>query len=219
MCGSIALAVRQIHTDLTVPLGMVYLVVFAAVVLVIRLSADGAHRTSRKQPVHSSNTDTLTGLLNQRALLEAADKLFDLVHLRQERVVLLFADINRFNSVNDGKGHAAGDQVLQQLGGILRDSIRDGDVAARYGGGEFAILLNNACLDEGEQIARRIHTRVQALAQEQGVQCGVTIALGEAPTPSSTIDVLLDRVDEALYRSQSQRGGGIRSVVAQVPAS
>ncbi len=127
----------------------------------------------------------------------------------------MFADMDRFKSVNDGKGHAVGDQVLQKLGDILHDAIRDGDVAARYGGDEFVILLNDASLDEGEQIARRIQARVQDFAREQALDFGVTIALGEAPTHGTTIDALMDRVDEALYRSKAQGGaGGIGRAVA-----
>ena len=121
---------------------------------------------------------------------------------------MLFADMDRFKSVNDGSGHAVGDQVLQKLGEILRESIRGGDVAARYGGDEFIILLNDASLDEGEQIARRIQTKVEDLSREQGLDFGVTIAMGEAPTHGKTIDALMDRVDEALYRAKSQRGAG-----------
>jgi diguanylate cyclase (GGDEF)-like protein len=105
-----------------------------------------------------------------------------------------------------------GDQVLQKLGAILRESIRGGDVAARYGGDEFVILLNNATLDEGEQIGRRIQESVNDYARTQGLDFSVTIALGEAPTHGSSIDVLMDRVDEALYRCKSQRGSIGRAV-------
>ncbi len=205
--GSVALVVRQVYGDLNVLPGMLFLVLFAAIVLVYAYILMGRIENSRTQLERTSNTDTLTGLLNRRALLAAADALFDRVHQNDGRLVMLFADMDRFKSVNDGRGHAAGDQVLRTLGEILRDSIRGSDVAARYGGDEFVILLNDASMDEGEQIARRIQTRVQDLAREQGLDFGVTIALGEAPTHGTTIDALMDRVDEALYRSKSRSGG------------
>lgn len=206
--GCVALIVRQSYSDLQIPTGMIFLTIFAAIVLVYAYILMGRIENSRKLLERSSNTDTLTGLMNRRALMQAADELFDRVHQNDGRLVMLFADMDRFKSVNDGKGHAVGDQVLQKLGDILHDSIRDGDVAARYGGDEFVILLNDASMDEGEQIARRIQSRVRDFAQEQGLDFGVTIALGEAPTHGDSIDALMDRVDEALYRSKSQPGAG-----------
>ncbi|HTE16144.1 MAG TPA: GGDEF domain-containing protein [Burkholderiales bacterium] len=213
--GSVALVLRQMHSGLQIPPGMVFLTVFSAIVLVYAYILMGRIENSRKQLERSSNTDTLTGLMNRRALLVAAEALFDRVNQNDGRLVMLFADMDRFKSVNDGAGHAMGDQVLQKLGDILQDSIRGGDVAARYGGDEFVVLLNDASLDEGEQIARRIQALVQDFAREQCLDFGVTIALGEAPTHGTTIDALMDRVDEALYRSKSQRGaGGIGRAIA-----
>jgi len=159
--GTLALVVRQVYGDLPIPTGMIFLAIFAAIVLIYAYILMGRIETSRSQLERTSNTDTLTGLLNRRALLAAADGLFDRVNHSDGRLVLMFADMDRFKSVNDGRGHAMGDQVLKKLGDILRDSIRGGDVAARYGGDEFVILLNNASMDEGEQIARRIQARVQ----------------------------------------------------------
>jgi diguanylate cyclase (GGDEF)-like protein len=214
--GAIGLVVRQVYGDLPIPTGMIFLAIFAAIVLIYAYILMARIETSRSQLERTSNTDTLTGLLNRRALMAAADGLLERVNHGDGRLVMLFADMDRFKSVNDGRGHAMGDQVLKKLGDILRDSIRGGDVAARYGGDEFVILLSNASMDEGEQIARRIQTRVQEFAREQDLDFGVTIALGEAPTHGTTIDALLDRVDEALYRSKSQReaAGGIGRAVA-----
>lgn len=213
--ATVALVLRQMQYGLEVSIGMVFLSVFAAILLVYAYFLMGRIESSRRQLELTSNTDTLTGLMNRRALLQAADLLFDRVNRNDGRLVLMFADMDRFKSVNDGRGHAMGDQVLQKLAEILRESIRGGDYAARYGGDEFVILLNDATMDVGEQIARRIQDRVQQFAQEQGLDFGVTIALGEAPTHGATIDALMDRVDEALYRSKSRSGpGGIGRAVA-----
>jgi diguanylate cyclase (GGDEF)-like protein len=188
-------------------------------VLVYAYILMGRIESSRKTLEHSSSTDTLTGLLNRRALLAAADDLFDRIHQSGGRLVLMFADMDRFKGVNDGFGHATGDEALQKLGNILRDAIRDGDVAARYGGDEFVVLLHNATLDEAEPIARRIQARVNEYASERGLDFSVTIGLGEAPLHGASIDTLLDRVDEALYRSKKMHGaGGIERAIA-APAS
>ncbi len=215
--GCIALMVRKFYGDLPIPMGMLFLSLFAAIALVYAYILMGRIETSRRQLERTSNTDTLTGLLNRRALLAAADSLFDRVNHDSGRLVMLFADMDRFKSVNDGRGHAMGDQVLKRLGEILLDSIRDSDIAARYGGDEFVILLSDASMDDGERIARRIQSQVSEYAREQDLNFGVTIALGEAPTHGKTIDALMDRVDEALYRAKSRRdapAGGIERAVA-----
>ncbi len=213
--GSIALYLRYLHTALQLAPGMIFLTLFSAIVLVYAYILMGRIESSRKTLEHSSSTDTLTGLMNRRALMEAADAMFDRVNQQGSRLVLMFADMDRFKGVNDGSGHAVGDQVLRKLGEILLDSVRGGDVAARYGGDEFVILLHDATLDEAEPIARRIQARVNDYACERGLDFSVTIALGEAPTHGTSIDTLLDRVDEALYRLKNERGaGGIGRAIA-----
>jgi diguanylate cyclase (GGDEF)-like protein len=213
--GSIALYLRYLHTALQLAPGMIFLTLFSAIVLIYAYILMGRIESSRKTLEHSSSTDTLTGLLNRRALMAAADDMFDRVNEQGSRLVLMFADMDRFKGVNDGSGHAVGDQVLQKLGEILLDSVRGGDVAARYGGDEFVILLSDATLDEAEPIARRIQARVNEYARERKLDFSVTIALGEAPTHGASIDTLLDRVDEALYRLKNERGtGGIGRAVA-----
>jgi diguanylate cyclase (GGDEF)-like protein len=206
--GSMALVLRHSYASLQIAPGMIFLTLFAAIVLVYAYILMSRIESSRSQLVRSSNTDTLTGLLNRRALLEVADSMFDRVNNQGARLVMMFADMDRFKSVNDGSGHAVGDQVLQKLGEILLDSIREGDIAARYGGDEFVILLGDVTIADAEPIARRIQTRVTDYAQERGLDFSVTIALGEAPTHGTSIDTLLNRVDEALYRSKNEHGAG-----------
>ena len=206
--GSVALYLRYLHTSLQLAPGMIFLTLFSAIVLVYAYILMGRIESSRRTLEHSSSTDTLTGLLNRRALMAAADDLFDRVNRDGGRLVLMFADMDRFKGVNDGFGHATGDQVLQKLGDILLDSVRDGDVAARYGGDEFVILLQDTTLDEAEPIALRIQARVNDYAGERGLDFSVTIALGEAPLHGNSIDTLLGRVDEALYRSKAEHGAG-----------
>ena len=206
--GSMALVLRHAYASLQVAPGMIFLTLFSAIVLVYAYILMGRIESSRSQLVRSSNTDTLTGLLNRRALLEVADGMFDRVNQHGAQLVMMFADMDRFKSVNDGSGHAVGDQVLQKLGEILLDSIRSGDIAARYGGDEFVILLGDATLIDAEPVARRIQARVKDYAHERGLDFSVTIALGEAPTHGKSIDALLDRVDEALYRSKNEQGAG-----------
>ena len=206
--GSMALVLRHAYAALQLAPGMIFLTLFSAIVLVYAYILMGRIESSRSQLMRLSNTDTLTGLINRRALLEVADNMFDRVNNQGARLVMMFADMDRFKSVNDGSGHAVGDQVLQKLGEILLDSIRGSDIAARYGGDEFVVLLGDVTIVDAEPIARRIQIRVTDYAQERGLDFSVTIALGEAPTHGTSIDTLLDRVDEALYRSKNEHGAG-----------
>jgi diguanylate cyclase (GGDEF)-like protein len=150
----------------------------------------------------------LTGLLNRRALFETGELLINKITGAGGRLAVMFADMDKFKSINDTYGHGVGDQVLRELGAILRDSVRSVDVVARYGGDEFVLLLSETSLDDAEIIARRIQERVDACAKERGLDYSVTIGLGEAPDDGATLDAILESVDQALYQCKSENGGG-----------
>ena len=101
-------------------------------------------------------TDDLTGLPNRRALMLRLGR-----QLRTGRpAALLLLDLDGFKAVNDGLGHHAGDQLLQELGERIRPALRPTDVLARLGGDEFAALLPGVTLDDARDCAERIHELV-----------------------------------------------------------
>lgn len=108
------------------------------------------------------NRDPLTRLLNRRAFMEAAQQL--LADPRQAPWALVAVDIDHFKRINDSWGHAAGDQVLEQLGQLLPLQLRDRDLVARFGGEEFMLLLNHVQPGEAHDIVERL--RVQLGAHE-----------------------------------------------------
>ena len=120
----------------------------------------------------------------------------------------MFADMDKFKSVNDNYGHSVGDQVLRELGTILRESMRNHDVAGRYGGDEFVLLIADTTLDEAESVARRIQDKVRASAAERGQDFSLTIGFGEAPTHGTSLDEVLETVDQVLYQSKLKHGAG-----------
>jgi diguanylate cyclase (GGDEF)-like protein len=131
-------------------------------------------------------------------------------------MVVMFADLDKFKQVNDTLGHAMGDEVLQRFAGILKDSIRSSDVAARLGGDEFVILLCDASLDDAREAAERIQQNVNTCAEAHGIDCSVSIGIGEAPTHGKTLDDILARVDEAMYQLKlSNNRGSIQCAVPQ----
>jgi len=188
--------------------GLIFLTLFAGIVLVYTYILMSRIESSRQQLEVSSSTDTLTGLLNRRGLFEVAEVLFSRISHDRGRLAVMFADMDKFKNVNDRYGHAFGDQVLMEIGDILRDSVRGADVAARYGGDEFVIILSDTQIDEAEQIARRIQERVQVCAQNRGLDFSLTIGLGEAPAHGHSLDAILKCVDMALYQSKAEHGSG-----------
>ena len=206
--GLSALGIRQMHSTLSMAPGMIFLTLFSGIVLIYAYILMGRIESSRRQLEHTSATDTLTGLLNRRGLYEIAERLFDRTLGHGEKIVVMFADMDKFKSINDTFGHPAGDQVLRELGTLLRESLRAHDIAARFGGDEFVLILSNTSMDEAEFVARRLQEKVKSSAQSRGQNVSLTIAYGEAPTHGATLDAVLEAVDQALYQSKLKHGAG-----------
>ena len=205
----IVLSLRYADGITTVSPGLVFLNLFGAIILVYAYILMGRIEHSRAQLEHRSRIDTLTGLMNRRGLLDAADHLFERLQHGRERLVVMFADLDKFKQINDTHGHAAGDEVLKRFARILRDSLRDHDVAARLGGDEFVVILHDTDIDQAETIAQRIQEQVGHCARQHSLHYSVTIGLGEAPTHGSTLSDLLAQVDRALYHAKGRMNGGI----------
>lgn len=188
--------------------GLLFLNLFGGIILVYSYVLMGRIERSRNELEHSNNIDTLTGLLNRRALQDVADAMFQRLQCNQQNFVLLFADLDKFKDVNDELGHAAGDLVLREFARIVRSAIREPDIAARFGGDEFVIILEDTSLDDACQIALRIQKQVVHWSDENEIDFSVTFGLGEAPTHGDNFAHLLEQVDQALYHSKSTHTGG-----------
>jgi diguanylate cyclase (GGDEF)-like protein len=192
--------------------GVMFLNLFGGIILIYAYILMSRIESSRRQLEQSSTVDGLTGLMNRRALFEAAEGIFRKLG-GSGRLTVMFADLDKFKAVNDTHGHARGDEVLKQFSNIVRDSIRDADIAARYGGDEFVLVLTDTPLDLARQVAERIQAGVADWAQANGLDVSVTIGMGEAPTHGDSLATLLERVDQALYRSKlSGSCGGVQCV-------
>ena len=159
------------------------------------------HRLVARQ----ASTDGLTELANRR---EFEDSLANEIS-RAERfggsLALILADLDNFKQVNDRFGHQAGDEVLRSFADILRETVRDIDVAARYGGEEFAILLPQTDIGGAEALAERLREAVEsgAMAEVPDGPVTVTSSFGVASFPeASTGPGLFAAADEALYRAK-----------------
>jgi diguanylate cyclase (GGDEF)-like protein len=154
-------------------------------------------------------TDPLTGLANRRAMdAELSRCLAD----PQADFSLLHVDLDHFKQVNDTHGHAAGDRVLVEVAGFLRDQTRNADMAARVGGDEFLVLMRGiVARDALAATAGRLIRRIETPVDFEGAQCRVSASVGIAPSDAyrarPTARRLMSDADAALYRAKKAGRG------------
>ena len=172
--------------------------------------------TVQKRLLQDALTDTLTQLPNRRNGLDFLASELLSMQTSGSPLACLMLDIDHFKRVNDTYGHAAGDTVLQQLAVILRNAARAEDMVFRYGGEEFAAILNNASLKIALQIAERIRAQVEMHAFEwEGQTIPLTLSIGVAIATGKELDgmALIQAADAALY--QAKKSGRNRVVAAE----
>ena len=159
-----------------------------------------------EQTVRHSRNDHLTGLLNRRLFEEIFTREISRAVRHGTDLALLFFDIDNFKKVNDTFGHPAGDAVLRWFAGILEKNKRGEDIAVRYGGEEFILLLPQTSKTSALIIGERIRNEVQKNSVEvAGKQIGITVSCGLAvyPYDATAADNLLENADKALYRAKN----------------
>jgi diguanylate cyclase (GGDEF)-like protein len=176
-------------------------------------SADIRYGLSRAKLL--SETDELTGLYNMRGFVVIANRLFAQAQRYERASSFLMVDSDSLKQVNDAHGHEAGNRLLQHLVKALQGQLRATDVAARYGGDEFVVMLPDTPARGALEVAERIRHAVESapFAVASGrVACTVSIGLASFPQDGRTIEALLSRADRALY--EAKEGG--RNRVAQL---
>jgi len=159
-------------------------------------------------------TDGLTGLLNRRAWEEALETEYRRFQRYRHKSVLVMFDIDHFKRVNDNHGHPAGDEVIRAVSEALRRCKRDVDIAGRYGGEEFGVIMPDTDFAGGRFFAERLRRCVEgAPVVHDGAEIRYTISLGLAEVDSfeDGYAAWLTRTDQALY--QSKEGGRNRVTV------
>jgi len=160
-------------------------------------------------------TDALTGLFNRRYMETHFAALVEQTAARGKPIAVMVIDIDFFKSINDGHGHDAGDDVLREFALRIRKSIRNIDLACRYGGEEFVIVMPETDMAVAAMVAERLRRRIasEPFAIQQGARnLEVTISIGIAAigAPGDNAAAILKRADQALYRAK--RGGRNRVV-------
>jgi diguanylate cyclase (GGDEF)-like protein len=169
-------------------------------------------RRAEAQIRHMARHDALTDLPNRLSFKERIEEALLRVP-RGEIFAVLCLDLDRFKSVNDTLGHPIGDELLKQVADRLRTTLRPGDMAARFGGDEFAIVqTGGAQPNDATSLARRIIEMLSApySINEQEIVVGVSIGIAIAPADGDSAEQLLKNADMALYRAKSDGRGVYR---------
>jgi diguanylate cyclase (GGDEF)-like protein/PAS domain S-box-containing protein len=153
-----------------------------------------------------ANLDPLTGLYNHRFMQEVLTERLADARRHREPLSVLMLDLDRFRELNERHGHDAGDRALRSVAETLQEALRDGDLACRYGGEEFLLILNATPLDAALLVADRIRARVEAIPPVAAHAGPVTCSIGVAgfPTHASTTASLLKAADVAVYQAKHQ---------------
>ena len=148
-----------------------------------------------------ASQDGLTGLKNRRAFEERMVEELARIRRTGQPVSLLLLDIDHFKAFNDSFGHPRGDDVLRAVARLFSRAIRDSDVAVRFGGEEFAIILPNTGVEGAVQMGERLRL---AIEEAPWSERGITVSVGAATAETHTVglDALLEHADRALYRSK-----------------
>jgi diguanylate cyclase (GGDEF)-like protein len=162
--------------------------------------------------------DELTELMNRRWLDLTLEARWIEAQRHDQDMGLLMIDLDRFKQLNDRRGHQAGDEVLRLVGRVLRETCRDIDTAARYGGDEFCVLLPHADLEATTTVAHRVLSAFQAALRARELECHVDMSIGvscrSVSRPTCAQSLLL-HADEAMYAAK----GTARRIVIHTDAA
>jgi diguanylate cyclase (GGDEF)-like protein len=162
-------------------------------------------------------TDSLTNLSTRRHFFELAERELSRSRRYGSPLSVIMFDFDQFKDVNDRYGHAAGDQVLSDAAHLLRDQLREVDVVGRYGGDEFVILLPETRLPTARVVAERLRrsiARAEFAVDGDGshhVKLTASLGVAQYTEDCADIDALLDRADQALYRSKQAGNNQVKA--------
>jgi two-component system cell cycle response regulator len=174
-------------------------------------------RASVTETMEMAVIDGLTGLHNRRYLDSHLQTLFDRSVARRRPLSVMMTDIDHFKAVNDKWGHDGGDRVLREFATRLRKNVRGIDLACRYGGEEFAVVMPDTEAHIAEKVAERIRAEIASqpfIVAGDGTAIEVTVSVGVSSLKpySDGVEALMKRADVALYEAKS---GGRNRVVAK----
>ena len=152
--------------------------------------------------LHLSRNDSLTGVFSRRYWEQRLLEEFNRCKRSGENTCVMMVDIDNFKNINDTHGHLIGDNVLRQFGSILQ-GLRNSDIAGRYGGEEFAILLPNSDLEESLLVAERLRQQIEHTQFEKIDLCTISIGIAALGPQHKNAYKWLNSADKALYQAKA----------------
>ncbi len=195
--GSLVLSAESFDAD------QVEMAASLAAQVVVALENARLHRIVERQAL----VDSLTGLANRRSFEDTLRSELARAARFSDSVCVVFADLDDFKRVNDRHGHAAGDEVLKAFASALQRTVRESDVAGRWGGEEFALVLPGTDVDGGARLAERARAAIESreIPMPNGELLTVTASFGVASYPEShELGELLAAADSALYAAKRE---------------
>ena len=159
---------------------------------------------------HQAFHDALTGLPNRVLFTERLNQALGETHYNQQRLAVMFLDLDRFKTINDTLGHSVGDELLKEVGHRLKLALREGDTVARWGGDEFTILLTQIrSIEDATVSAQRILSKLKhAICIDQHeLYVNASIGIAVYPEDGQAAEILLQHADVALYQSKENGRG------------
>ena len=189
--------IRQtLYVNLAVCLGITLLVLFLTHVALARY---------QQRIEDMAATDKLTGLLNRQAFSILIDKVCAEYRRDPHPICILLVDVDHFKSINDRFGHAGGDRILSQIAASLQEGLRASDIAIRWGGEEFLIVLKGSALEQAQRVAEQLRLKIEQAQFSAATQpVSVTVSIGVSQYDGAeSCEEAIGRADAALYAAKN----------------
>src|SRR5215467_3278789 len=172
----------------------------AALTALVLAAESTEHRRAEEHVRHLADSDPLTGLANYRRLVDTLDSEIKRYHRSRIPFAILLLDMDHLKKINDTHGHLVGSRALCRLADVLRLNCREIDIAARYGGDEFVLVLPEASANAALHVGQRISERLR----NDGLEPPLSVSIGVAnyPVDGATLEELLSAADRALYANK-----------------
>ncbi|MDX2027647.1 MAG: diguanylate cyclase [Alphaproteobacteria bacterium] len=215
--------IREVEVKMKTARGREFMAELAAIktnyggrpAIMVALSDISQRKEMEAQLLHHATTDELTGISNRRHFMEEGERELARARRFDRPLSIMMIDLDYFKKVNDRYGHAVGDAALQAAVKRSLESLRQLDIMGRLGGEEFAVIMPETSLEEGQIAAERLRQHIGArplIALREAIPCTVSIGVAELTERDHSIDDMLNRADRVLYHAKE--GGRDRVVVA-----
>ncbi len=177
--------------------------------LLVRAIRYAIERNQLQQSLRSlSLIDDLTGLYNRRGFIALAEQQLKMARRKEIRLLVVFADLDGLKAINDAHGHVVGSEAIVEAANVLRDTFRDSDIVARFGGDEFVMLLPETGADSFDVPAERLRQNLEAFNDQASHPYHLSVSLGAAaydPRSPCSLRELIEQADKAMYGDKRRR--------------